>query len=107
MNKLENDILLGSIGGATIASSLTWIVTYGSLTNWSKGSCDNGWLELSGFVVGWLGIAFGFIAGYYFERRDVHKRDAETFAKTIDTASTTAKLLWSMWRKFTGTSAKT
>ena len=69
MQKLEDDIRLGVIGGGTVSALITWIITYGSLTGWKKGTCDSGWLELSGFALGFVGMAFGVWTAFYFERR--------------------------------------
>ncbi len=69
MQQLENDIRLGVIGGGTVCSLITWIITYGSLTGWARGTCNAGWLELSGFALGFVGMAFGVWTAFYFERR--------------------------------------
>jgi hypothetical protein len=69
MSKFDRDVTLGCIGGGTIFSLLTWLLTYATFTNWNKGGCDSGYLELGGLVVGVAGIPFGFFISYFFERR--------------------------------------
>ncbi len=69
MQKLEKDLLLGALGGAAVASAFTWMLTYGVMTQWRDGSCDSGWLELSGIVVGLLGVGLAALTPFYFERR--------------------------------------
>ena len=69
MSKFDRDVTLGCIGGGTVCSLLTWLLTYATFTNWNKGGCDAGYLELGGFVVGVAGIPIGFFISYFFERR--------------------------------------
>jgi hypothetical protein len=84
MDKLEHDILLGVIGGGTVCGLLTWIVTYATLTGWSKGTCDSGWLELGGFVVGLVGMAFGVWTAFYFERRTKRMLQQQAAGTKVD-----------------------
>ena len=69
MDKLNRDVLLGCIGGGTVLSLVTWLVTYGTLTQWQGDSCSHGWLGLGGFALSAATFPAGFLTSHYFERR--------------------------------------
>jgi len=102
MDTLNRDVLLGCIGGGTVLSLATWLLTYGTMTHWQVGDCTNGWLSLGGFAIGVAAFPMGYVTSYYFERRAQAREGQRRIGTVLDAGIEvlgTVQRLRQWWRK--------